>query len=158
MNPDLLKRHHPAHPSVVNTLDKPVIIFVTACTAGRKPILANQSAFAALLAAWHNAADWQIGRFVVMPDHIHFFCAPAHEQSVSLTHWMRYWKSCATKNWPHHEDHPLWQTDHWDRQLRREESYADKWGYVSLNPVRHKLVLHPEHWPYQGELNVLNWR
>jgi len=158
MNSSLPNRHHPAHPPVVNSFDNPVIIFVTVCMADRKPILANQEAFAVLLAAWRSAAEWQVGRFVVMPDHIHFFCAPAHEQAVPLINWIRYWKSCATKNWPRPEEHPLWQTDHWDRQLRREESYADKWEYVRLNPVRQKLVARPDDWPYQGELTVLNWR
>jgi len=158
MNSDLPKRHHPAHPSVVSSWDKPIIIFVTICTAGRKPILANQEALTALLAAWHHAADWQIGRFVVMPDHVHFFCTPAHEQAVSLTNWVRFWKSLTTRAWLHPEERPLWQPDHWDRQLRREESYADKWEYVRLNPVRKKLAAGPDDWPYQGELNVLNWR
>jgi hypothetical protein len=27
-----------------------------------------------------------------------------------------------------------------------------------MNPVRAGLVSRPEEWPYQGELNVLEWR
>ncbi|PYJ59756.1 MAG: hypothetical protein DME74_11770 [Verrucomicrobia bacterium] len=50
-----------------------------------------------------------------------------------------------------------WQRDFWDRQLRRGESYAEKWKYVENNPVRHGHVQRAEDWLYQGELNVLHW-
>ena len=52
---------------------------------------------------------------------------------------------------------PLWQRDCWDRQLRTGESYAQKWEYVRNNPVRKGLVANADDWPYQGELNVLEW-
>jgi REP element-mobilizing transposase RayT len=93
-----------------------------------------------------------------MPDHVHLFCAPTREDSRPLENWIRFWKSQATRCWPQEEELPLWQANHWDRQLRSEESYADKWEYVRNNPVRHGLVQDADAWPYQGELNVLNWR
>ena len=52
---------------------------------------------------------------------------------------------------------PLWQRDCWDRQLRTGESYTQKWEYVRNNPVRKGLVANADDWPYQGELNVLEW-
>jgi hypothetical protein len=51
-----------------------------------------------------------------------------------------------------------WQSGHWDRQLRRAESYEGKWAYVIDNPVRAGLVATAAEWPYAGELHVLNWR
>ena len=36
-------------------------------------------------------------------------------------------------------------------------SYDEKWQYVRNNPVRHGLVESAEKWPYQGELNRLEW-
>ncbi|MEO6971176.1 MAG: hypothetical protein ABI217_09810 [Chthoniobacterales bacterium] len=51
----------------------------------------------------------------------------------------------------------LWQRHHWDRQLRKGESYDDKWEYVRSNPVRHGLVTDAGAWPYQGELSELRW-
>jgi len=50
---------------------------------------------------------------------------------------------------------PIWQREYWDRQLRRSESYAEKWQYVRNNPIRHGYVRRAEDWPYQGELNSL---
>lgn len=91
-----------------------------------------------------------------MPDHLHFFCAPTG-RDCSLEKWMRFWKSQLTKAWPVAAEKPVLQRDHWDRQLRSEESYDEKWAYVRQNPVRAGLVTDPAAWPYQGELNELRW-
>jgi REP element-mobilizing transposase RayT len=69
---------------------------------------------------------------------------------------MRFWKSVATRRLGEPSGE-LWQRHHWDRQLRSGESYDDKWEYVRSNPVRHGLVADRDNWPYQGELNILQW-
>ena len=51
----------------------------------------------------------------------------------------------------------IFQRDQWDTQLRTGESYASKWEYVRNNPVRKCLVARADDWPYQGELNILQW-
>jgi putative transposase len=89
-----------------------------------------------------------------MPDHVHLFAAPG-DIDLSLENWVRYWKSQFTKRSPRLKH--TWQTDHWDRRLRRSESYDQKWEYVRSNPVRHGLVARAEDWPYQGEVHVLPW-
>jgi REP-associated tyrosine transposase len=55
------------------------------------------------------------------------------------------------------EEGEVWQREHWDRRFRSSESYASKWKYVRRNPVRYGLCEHPDDWPYQGELNILQW-
>ena len=151
------ERRHPAHPSVLQLWDRPCIVFVTVCTNKRKPILAQADIFNLMSAVWRDSRDWLVGRFVIMPDHIHLFCSPARADSPQLYNWMRYWKFHATRRWPRPEERPIWQADYWDRQLRHGESYGNKWEYVRQNPVRHALVANPEDWPYQGELNELRW-
>jgi REP element-mobilizing transposase RayT len=138
-------------------MGRPIIIFVTMCTDKRKPILANVDAMRLLTGAWRQAGEWLVGRFVIMPDHVHLFCSPATQNPYPLMKWVVYWKSLASKSWPRRRDFPIWQKDFWDRQLRAEENYGDKWEYIRCNPVRHGLVALPEAWPYQGELNVLRW-
>jgi REP element-mobilizing transposase RayT len=137
--------------------NRSTIIFVTVCSAGRRPLFARPEIHALLLAGWRAANQWQVGRYIVMPDHIHFFCAPAMAEAASLIEWIKFWKTYVTRRWPHPEEQPIWQPDFWDRQLRSADSYGDKWDYVRLNPVRHSLVARAESWPYQGELNVLEW-
>ena len=149
-------RKHPIHLGSIEAHNLPVLIFVTTCTAKRRPMLASPSARDAILAAWAAASTWLVGRYVLMPDHIHLFCAPNAIDAPSLDRWMRFWKSLATRGMGKKAG-TVWQRHHWDRQLRSGESYDDKWEYVRSNPVRHGYVADANEWPYQGELNELRW-
>jgi putative transposase len=103
---------------------------------------------------WTEATAWYVGRYVLMPDHLHLFATPG-ESGLSLEAWVKYWKSQFRKK--HGNPTKRMQTDHWDTRLRREESYDMKWDYVVNNPVRHGLVAKAEDWPYQGEIFELRW-
>ena len=130
------------------------IVFLTVCAQGRRPLLNQRDAPEILKAAWQQADAWAVGRYVVMPDHIHLFC-----QAVRLEHslegWVRYWKSRVANSWPASQDVPLWQSGHWDTEMKSVEQYASKWSYVMQNPVRAGLVAHPEDWPFSGEIHRL---
>jgi REP element-mobilizing transposase RayT len=150
----LPKRKRPAH-GVLRPSSKPVIVFDTFCAHKRAPYLANDECHQILLEVWQEASAWIVGRYVVMPDHIHLFAAPASEE-VEYESWVSYWRrqfSLQYKSAGHRM-----QTNHWDRRLRNGESYQEKWEYVRNNPVRAGLVPSPEEWPYQGEINVLPWK
>jgi REP element-mobilizing transposase RayT len=149
-------RKHPIHLLSFEVHNRPIFIFVTTCTAKRRAILASPSAHRAILAAWAMASTWLVGRYVIMPDHIHLFCAPNALDAPLLERWMRFWKSLATRTMGK-TGGAVWQLHPWDRQLRSGESYGDKWEYVRNNPVRHGYVTSADDWPYQGELNVLRW-
>jgi putative transposase len=125
--------------------------------AGRRPLLANPQSSLIVLAAWSKANFWLVGRYVLMPDHLHLFCAPATFPPTSLKQWVVYWRAEVTRNWPSKQQKPIWQKDFFDRQLRTGESYSEKWDYVWRNPVRAGLVPHPDQWLFQGELNILQW-
>jgi len=111
---------------------------------------------AALLDTWRDAAHWLIGRYVLLPDHIHLFCSPGTIPPMPLGNWVKFWKGRVAKHLGCGSE-ALWQKNFWDTQLRRGESYRAKWEYVRKNPVRHQLVSRVEDWPYQGELNQLRW-
>jgi len=59
--------------------------------------------------------------------------------------------------WPHPEEQPIWQRDCWDTQMRRGQSYSEKWEYVRRNPVRAGLCTSADEWAFQGEMNFLTW-
>ena len=139
------------------TLNRPIIIFVTVCSHKRKPVLCFQDTYELILGSWTKAGAWFVGRYLVMPDHIHLFCAPARVDYPELRKWVQYWKALASSSWPRKRERPVWQASFWDTQLRSGESYDLKWEYVRQNPVRKGLVHSPEEWPYQGELNKLKW-
>ena len=150
-------RRHPVHQPLHEGFNRPIIIFLTVVTKDRKAILTDPAAHHALLDAWTRADNWLVGRYVLMPDHLHLFCAPATQLADPILKWVSFWKSESARRWPRCSEVPIWQRHFWDRQLRRGESYDEKWDYVVANPVRAGLVSDAENWPYQGELNELRW-
>ena len=151
-------RHRPSRNSVlVRSDNRPVVLFVTVVANGRQRVFDDPAAVSCILSAWDEVRDWIVGRYVVMPDHIHFSCAPGDPSIPDFHRWMRKWKSLVARTFPVPHATPLWQRNCWDVQLRNGESYAAKWHYIVENPVRKGLVASPADWPYQGELNVLEW-
>lgn len=150
-------RKTPVHLPPKEGFNRPTIIFVTVCTEKRQPILCSSEVHSVLLDAWRIANVWIVGRYVIMPDHIHLFCAPATVDFAPLAKWIHYWKSLSSRSWPHRNEQPVWQKSFWDTQLRRGTSYDEKWEYVRQNPVRKNLVQAAQAWPYQGEMNKLDW-
>jgi putative transposase len=54
------------------------IYFITTCPFERRPILASKKVAEILGAEWWHAHDRRgraIGQYVIMPDHVHFFCS-----------------------------------------------------------------------------------
>jgi REP element-mobilizing transposase RayT len=151
--PDFPNRRHPTH-GVLDEPDHPTIVYVTVCTKDRETWLANHKVHTDLVKAWQNATAWLVGRYLIMPDHTHFFCSP-NDPNIDLDTWCKYWKSQFSKQ--HRNPAHHFQTDHWDRRLRSHESYDTKWDYVVHNPVRHGLVQDSKDWPYHGELHELRW-
>jgi hypothetical protein len=89
---DDVGRKHPAHVPVCDSFNTPVIVFLTVCTKDRKKILANEKAHELLVKSWQAATSWLVGRYVIMPDHIHLFCAPAESEGRPLMQWVGYWE------------------------------------------------------------------
>ena len=150
-------RRAPVHFAPAERGFRSTIIYLTVCTKDRRPLLANDRAAQSIVNAWRKADFWLVGRCVIMPDHIHLFCAPNTFPTGPLKNWISFWRNAVTREWQDRNQLPLWQREFWDRQLRHRDSYAAKWEYVRNNPVRHGYVKDAENWPYQGELNRLEW-
>jgi putative transposase len=133
---------------------QPTILFDTVCTRNRHSWLANDTMHQVLREVWSESSLWQVGRYILMPDHIHLFVA-ATSDTINYENWCRYWKSLFTKR--HREPLHRWQESHWDTRMRSQRQYEDKWHYVRCNPVRAGLVARAEDWPYQGTLFPFVW-
>lgn len=83
-------RKHPAHMSPVERHNEPIIIFLTVCSKDRKHILASADCVQVIVDAWQEARSWLVGRYVIMPNHIHLFCAPGVFPPEPLKQWVRY--------------------------------------------------------------------
>src|SRR5437899_1596112 len=75
------------------------IYFFTACTAERHPILACADSFTCLQNIWQKSSKidgWFVGRFVLMPDHVHLFASPS-QQAKNRAEWLKSWKSISAR-------------------------------------------------------------
>jgi REP element-mobilizing transposase RayT len=134
------------------------LYFVTTCVAARRQLLAGPVAHAILREEWHgwrSRHGWLVGRYVVMPDHVHLFATPEPNTERTLSWVMGAWKEWTAKRLLARlrEPAPLWQEEFFDHVLRSKESYAEKWEYVRNNPVRAGLVAKAEDWPYAGSVH-----
>jgi len=93
-----------------------------------------------------------VGRYVIMPDHVHIFVCGSGE--FVLSRWVAGLKRAiavalqATGR--------FWQPSFFDHLLRSDESYSEKWLYVRENPVRAGLAKAAHEWPYQGEIALID--
>src|SRR5205823_7432777 len=108
------------------------IYFITTCTFKRRAILASKEVAAILIEEWrdaHRRHGWAIGRYVIMPDHVHFFCRPERDARM-LSDFVGPWKSYTsrrinTRGRPRSTPAAttLWQREFFDHVLRSSESY-----------------------------------
>jgi putative transposase len=74
-------------------IDNP-IYFITTCAYGRTRRLANDDFHAIAIEVWRNGQEhyeWSIGRYVIMPDHVHLF-AFDNQGKQALSEFVGKWK------------------------------------------------------------------
>ena len=123
--------------------------FVTFNTYKRQSLLASDEIHETFCAFSTNAQayDIAVGRYVIMPDHVHLFAA-FPRQSIALPTWVQSLRNVIGKKLLQvGVQKPQWQEGFFDHLLRSQESYSAKWKYVRMNPVRAKLCNTPEAWP-----------
>ena len=155
-------RHRPPRLGII--FYDPPLYFVTVRARRRLPILAAgavHSAFRDFALRGFEKKQIAIGRYVVMPDHVHLFVSGPHE--FRLKQWGRMLKLVLARATSTRRalrgSAPtssafveIWERGFFDHVIRNAESYAQKWEYVRQNPVRAGLVERAEDWPYQGEI------
>jgi REP element-mobilizing transposase RayT len=70
---------------------------VTVCAKERRALLANVTMHRLFVASWHTADAWRVGRYVVMPEHVHLFCSPAAIEAPNVKKWAGYWKGTISR-------------------------------------------------------------
>lgn len=108
-----------------------------------------------LVRIWREQATaWLVGAYLLMPDHVHLFCAP-QDLRFTLKKWTAFWKSRFSRE--HLAEDWAWQDDSWDTRMRSQQQYSEKWLYVQENPIRKGLVERKEDWPFKGTVHKLQW-
>ncbi len=158
---ELPRRKHLKHPETLLLDYHTSIFFITMTTYQRRKVFADPlvaDEVIECLMQCNEMHGWAIGRFVIMPDHIHFFAVPVKD-AKALSGFIRDFKK-----WMHKKsveagyEGKLWQNEFFDRLLRRNESYHDKWKCMLDNPVRTGLCERAEDWPYQGEISLFEYK
>jgi REP element-mobilizing transposase RayT len=135
------------------------IYFIPMCTKNRRSVLARDEASEILIREWdaaHRRYGWAVGRYVIMPDHVHFFCR-AELDAKPLSVFIQKWKQWTSKRMARELKVAgrVWQEEFFDHVVRSSESYSQKWDYVKENSVRVGLVKNSVDWPFQGEIESL---
>ena len=141
-------RFRPAR-GMIASWDQPTIVFLTVCTKNRYPWLAQPEPHRVLVEVWRSLSDWKVSRYVLMPDHLHFFAWPG-SYGISFDRWVTAWKAKASRTLANKAFR--WQSGAFHHCIRSWESAEAKYLYMLNNPVRKGLVDRAEEWPYQGEL------
>ena len=112
LNPGALRasrklRHRPVH-GILPIAGQPLIVFLTVCTKGRSKWLATSDVHLDLVDVWKDTTAWLVGRYVILPDHLHLFVSPGNPE-LPLENWVRYWKSQYSKRVQNPDQR--WETD-----------------------------------------------
>ena len=145
--PGLLERKRPAHGVYISD-SKPTIVFITVCTKDRQPWLADEEYHGILLELWSDSSAWIVGRYVIMPDHIHLLLIP--KEKYSLSNIMKGIKGVTARkiNIIRRTSGSVWQNESFDRIIRDEDELNEKLNYMLYNPVKKNLTENP--WRYHG--------
>jgi putative transposase len=151
--PEFQQRQNPS-PGVHIDLGRSNFVLLTVTTEKRDPWLVNETAHKFIHQTWSEAKAWLVGDYLLMPDHLHCFCAP-YDLQFTIETWISYWKrEFALK---HKRAEWKFQSRGWHHRMRDGENYSEKWLYVQENPVRKGLCQRIEDWPFKGKVFDLIW-
>ena len=148
----MIKKRPPRLQQIFQSYNPP-LFFVTICTAHRRKIDRLETAHEAFRKyALKGVEEFNVGvgRYVIMPDHMHFFVRG--DNRFDLGKWVNGLKRAISVALGGTNNRPLWQPGFFDHLLRNDENYAQKWKYVRQNPVRAGLVDSAAAWRYQGKI------
>jgi putative transposase len=103
-----------------------------------------------------DTVKWNVYAAVVLPDHVHLLAQPLSRiegGSVDLAEIIHSVKSFSaqkiSQRWG--VKGTIWQDERYDRIVRDEEEFQEKWQYIRNNPLKEGLAASPEEygWLYE---------
>jgi REP element-mobilizing transposase RayT len=126
------------------------------CMKGR--VLANEERTITLDSLCHwDGQKWTLYAAVVMPDHVHALCQPLVKDeggTYNLGEILHSVKSFSAHriNQRRGTKGSIWQDERFDRIVRDEKEFSEKWQYIRDNPVKNGLSEKPEDYPWLYEV------
>ena len=124
---------------------------------GEIPIQARQLVLDSCL--FWNGKKCKVHACVIMPDHVHILLTPFQKKDeegfynlTEILHSIKSYSSHAIQKMMGRSG-IFWLVETFDRMIRSEEDFSEKWGYIRNNPVKNGLVENVEDYPYMYEEN-----
>ncbi|MFM9905600.1 MAG: REP-associated tyrosine transposase [Pyrinomonadaceae bacterium] len=99
---------------------------------------------------FHAGKKYELIAWVIMPNHVHILIRPLPD--VELDAIMH-----SIKSYMAHEANKIlgrsgqfWQPESFDRYIRNQKHFLSVIRYIENNPVKARLCLRPEDWPYSS--------
>ena len=131
-------------------IDWPIYV-ITTCTFNRRAIVASKEVVTTLINEWRDARGrhgWAVGRYVIMPDHIHFIIHLEGnvDKPATLAQVVGSYKSIAVVSWLHYiETNKIyahgrfWQNYYYDRIIRNDEELEYTRQYIRPTKTTHNI-------------------
>ena len=117
-------------------------------------IMSDQERQFVIDACFHFHGERAIVRLVtVMPDHVHILLTPLERQAnewwplQDIVHSIKSFTANQI-NRGRGVSGPFWQQEYFDRIMRDEDEFREKWNYMLMNPVKMGLVEKPGDYPW----------
>jgi putative transposase len=132
------------------------IYFITwRCQPGQNLAPEERSIAIKAIRYW-DGMKWTVYAAVVLPDHVHILAQPLSKTeggAFDLTEILHSVKSFSSQriNQQRGAKGSLWQDERYDRIVRDDAEFLEKWQYIRNNPVKEALAATPEDYPWLYE-------
>jgi len=123
------------------------------CKKGKILAPAERTTTLKALQYW-DGRKWTLYAAVIMPDHVHALvqplALPESEGVYDLAEIIHSVKSFSVHkiNRQRGSKGSIWQDERFDRIVRDEAEFLEKWQYIMNNPLKKELVQSPEDYPW----------
>jgi len=93
--------------------------------------------------------SWELGAWVVMPNHVHLVLRPIDPLSEALR-WLKTATAVRARKILELPPGPFWQREYYDHWIRSRDELARVSSYIERNPVSAGLVPSPAEWPWSS--------
>ena len=128
--------------------------FLTFCTFERRPLFTTSDAVDLVLLQIQRAAGearFALIAYCFMPDHVHLL-VEAQVDDSDAKKFIKAVKQYSGFYFKQRFGQHLWQRYGFERTLRDDEATLSVARYILENPVRARLVLNPEEYPFSGSI------
>ena len=132
------------------------VYFITwRCKQGRTLNPEERTVVMDTLRHW-DGLKWKIYAAVVLSNHVHILAQPlpmSESGAFDLAEIIHSVKSFSSQkiNRLRGNSGSLWQDERYDRIVRNDAEFLEKWQYIRNNPLKEELATEPENYPWLYE-------